>query len=70
MKCTITLNQEEIRKVIADQFKVQVEYVTVNTKKESKGYGHGEHDVYEAQAILDIPQDRLLVEPLRVPKEE
>lgn len=70
MKCTLELNQEDIRQIIANQFKVDLPYVNVTTKKQSKGYGPTEHDVYEAAATLDIPKDRLIVENVRVPKEE
>lgn len=44
MKEIISLNEKDLKKILAEHYKVNEKDVHVNIYKESKGYGMNEHD--------------------------
>ena len=50
MKHTIELDFKDIAKLIAKEFAVENEHVTVSIRKVYHGYGMGEHGDYEIYA--------------------
>ena len=54
MKTTIELDVDDIRKIIADHFKVDKNVVTVKTEKVSVGYDMAEHDEDVPVVIVEI----------------
>lgn len=46
MKTTIELDQEDIKKIIAEKFNCTPCEVTVSAKKEYRGQGMSEHEVH------------------------
>lgn len=52
MKQTIELNAEDIKQLIAKEFDVKEEQVSVSISKVYSGYGMGEHKNYEIYATV------------------
>lgn len=52
MKTIIELDQEDIRKIIAEKFNCAPCQVTVSIKKEYKGQGMSEHEVHICTATV------------------
>lgn len=54
MKQTIELDAKDIQKVIAKEFDVKEEHVTVAIRKVYSGYGIGEHKDYNIYATVNM----------------
>lgn len=54
MKQTIELDAKDIQKVIAKEFDVKEEQVTVAIRKVYSGYGIGEHKDYNIYATVNM----------------
>ena len=53
MKQTIQLNAEDIKQLIAKEFDVKEEQVTISISKVYSGYGIGEHKDYKIYAMIN-----------------
>mgnify|MGYP003294745229 CR=1 FL=1 len=53
MKQTIELNNEDIRRLIAKEFHVEEEKVSVSLRPVYRGYGIYEHKEYEVFATIN-----------------
>lgn len=53
MTTTYTLNENDIRKAIADQFKTDIKHVSLDIETVTVGYGHGEHDEHRVTATVE-----------------
>lgn len=54
MSRQITLNEKEIRQILAEHFHVEAEAVTINKEEITVGYGVGEHIETAVSARIDI----------------
>ena len=45
MKIKRILNENDIKRIVADYFRTRAEKVSISVKKQSEGYGQGEHIV-------------------------
>lgn len=54
MKHTIELNEEDIKQLIAKEFDVKEEQVSVSISKVYSGYGIGEYKDYEIYATVNM----------------
>lgn len=52
MTFTTTLDEKDMRSIIASHFKVNEEDVLVTVKEEYEGYGSMEHKVYHASCTI------------------
>lgn len=52
MKTTRILEEEDVKKIIAEKFGVEPKYVEVKIYKVSKGYGMDEHDEPKLEIVV------------------
>lgn len=52
MTFTVTLNEKDIRSIVASHFKVDEADVIVTVEEEYEGYGMAEHKVHRASCIV------------------
>ena len=57
MKKAVMLNDEDILQTIANSFNVDKAKVTLETYKDTVGYGQNERTIYKTRAIVELPMN-------------